>query len=430
MKYFIIAIWLCLCMTASVSSMEAIDKIVAIVGNEPILASELAAQIQLIAIQRGIRPQNEQEVLEFQTQVLDDLIAERLLLIEAKKDTLINVTNEQLDQAVNEHIASILAQFPSEEAFLSELTREGLTLRAFQKRLRPEMENQLLKQQLVNMKLSSISISNQEVNEFYEDYRDSIPDQPEAVRLAHILITFQPSGGTEDEVKRRAESIRENAASGADFSTLAITHSDGPTSLAGGDLGFISRDDVIPEFGRIAFNLAPGDISSVFRTEFGFHVVKCETVMGNQAHFRQILLEVIPTSTDSSLSYGLIDSLLAELKAGEDFRELAKVFSADNDTRKAGGELGWFAIEKLPLGFDEAVEHLNEINDVYGPVISDYGLHILKLLEHQEGREISLETDFDQIKNMARQAKTSKMVDQWVEEIREQVYVDIRLFDE
>lgn len=413
-----------------VHSQEPIESIIAIVGDKPILASELAAQIQLMAIQQGIRPKNQAELEKFQKQVLDDIISERLLLIEARKDTMISVTPDQVEQAIDDHLARLMNQFPNEQAFLDELGREGLTLRAFRKRLQPEMENQILKQQLVQHKLSSISISNKEVYEFYDKYKDSIPDQPEALRLAHILITFQPSGGTEQAIKKKAEEVRTNAAAGADFATLALTNSEGPTALTGGDLGFISRDDVIPDFGRIAFNLAPGEISGVFRTMYGYHIVKCEEISGDRAHLRQILFKVDPTPEDSLLSYQLVDSLIAEIEAGKDFRELAKVYSADDETRKSGGELGWFAVKDLPDGFKEAVDSLKEIGDIYGPAKSEFGLHILKLLERQEGRHITIENDFDQIKNMARQAKTGESVDKWIEDIRDEVYVEVRLFDE
>lgn len=413
-------------LSINLNAAETIEKIVAVVGNEPILASELAAQIQLLAIQQGIKPKNEQELREFQEQILDNIIAERLMLAEAQKDTTINVTDDQVEAAVEDHISSLVKQFSSDEMFLQELSKEGLTLRAFKKKLRPEIKNQLLKQQMINKKLSTIAISNKEVKDFFEQYHDSIPDQPEAVRLAHILITFQPSGGTEDSVRKIAEVVRANAAAGADFATLAMTHSSGPTALSGGDLGFLSREDVVPEFGRVAFNLNPGDISGVVRTVYGLHIIKCEEKEGNRAHLRQILFEVVPTAADSMLSYKLVDSLMNEIRAGADFRELAKIYSADDDSRKQGGELGWFAIENLPPEFAEAVKNLKEINQITGPVKSEFGLHILKLLDRQEGRSITLEKDFDRIKDMARQRKTGDMVDKWIDELREKVFVQIR----
>ncbi|MCX6826079.1 MAG: peptidylprolyl isomerase [candidate division Zixibacteria bacterium] len=410
----------------SVLSAEPLERIAAIVGNEPILTSELAAQMQLAAIQRGIRPQTPEEQASFQKETLDQMISERLFLADARKDTSIKVTDGEIDKALEEHIKKVVAQFPSEDQFLSELNREGLNLRTFKKRLRPEIENELLKQKYISKKLSLVSVSRQEVLDFYKKFKDSIPDQPDAVRLAHILITFQPSKMTEDSVRKRAETIRKNAAGGADFTTLAATYSSGPVALSGGDLGFISRGDVVPEFAKVAFNLSPGEISGVVRTQFGYHIIKCEQVSGDKAHFRHILFEVIPAAADSLLSFKLIDSLKTEIKNGADFRELAKIFSADNDTRKQGGELGWFAVADLPDEFKIALDSLKNIGDIYGPTKSEYGLHILKLLDRQEARKFSIETDFDKVKEMARQAKTSQFVDQWIQEIKSKTYVEIR----
>jgi len=409
-----------------VYALEPVDGIVAVVGREPIMASELAAQLQILAIQNNVRPETQEELEEFQTQVLDQMITERLFLIEAQKDTMIRVSDEEIEQALEEHIAQTAAQFSSEEDFLQQLSREGLTLRAFKKRLRPDIQNQLLKQRLVSFKLSEISVSKQEVLEFYKDFKDSLPEQPEAVRLSHILITFQPSGGTEDSVQQLAERVRKNVTAGADFAAMAGEYSSGPTALTGGDLGFISRNDVVDEFGRVAFNLAPGDISGAVRTQFGYHIIKCEEIRGKTAHLRHILFEVVPTAVDSILSYKLVDSLMHEIKNGVDFKELAKIYSADDDSRRQGGELGWFATVDLPASFASAMQKMPNINDVYGPVISEYGLHILKKLDWKEHRVLNPTDDFDEIKEMARRIKTSEVVDKWLAEIKERTYVEIR----
>ncbi len=407
-------------------AMEPVERIAAVVGSEPILSSELAAEMQLSAIQRGIRPQTKEEIDKFQSEVLNQIISDKLFLMEAKKDTSIKAAPEEIDQALEEHVKKVSSQFATQDEFLQELNKEGLNLRAFKKRLRPEVENELLKQKFISKKLSNISVSRQEVLEFYDKFKDSIPDQPEAVRLAHILITFQPSKGTEDSILKEAENVRKMAVAGGDFAALAATYSSASAALNGGDLGFVSRGDVVPEFARAAFNLSPGEISGVVKTQFGFHIIKCEEIKGDKAHLRHILLEVHPTPADSALSYKLVDSLINVIKGGGNFAELAKVYSADNDTRKQGGELGWFAKADLPADFIPAIDSLKNIGDIYGPVKSEYGLHILKLLEHQEARKFSFDQDYDRVKEMARQYKTSKFIEKWVEETKAKTYIEIR----
>ncbi len=407
-------------------SAEPLERIVAVVGNEPILLSELALQMQLLAINQGVRPKNEKELEELQKQVLDQMVSEQLFLIEAKSDTTINISTADVDRALDDRVASIASQYPSEDAFLDELNREGMNLRAFKKRLRPEIENQLYKQSWISNKLRNISISRQEVVDFYNKYTDSIPTQPDMVRLAHILLKFEPSKATEDSIKQLAETVRKNVSGGADFASMAIKYSNGPAALSGGDLGFLSQDDVLPKFGRTAFSLQPGDISGVVQTEAGFHIIKCIEKMGERAHLQQIMFALQPTAADSQKTYYLADSLINEIKSGADFKEIAKTYSADDDSRKQGGELGWFPIKELPPVFAEAIGKFKDIGDVVGPVKSEYGLHILKLLDRQEERTLTLEDDYDAIKEMARQAKTSEYVDRWVKEIRDKTYVDIR----
>jgi peptidyl-prolyl cis-trans isomerase SurA len=426
LQFVIFALITILVSIAPAFALEPVDGIVAIVGREPIMASELAAQLQMMAIQNNIRPQSTEELQKFQTEVLNQMINERLFVIEAEKDTMIRVSDEEVEQALEDHIAQTAGQFSSEEEFLQQLAREGLNLRTFKKRLRPDIRSQLLKQRLISQKLSEISVSRQEVLDFYDKYQDSIPEQPEAVRLSHILITFQPSKSTEDSVRQLAEEVRKNVAAGADFAAMAARYSTGPSALSGGDLGFVSRDDVVDEFGRVAFNLAPGDISGAVRTQFGYHIIKSEEIKGKTAHLRHILFEVVPTAADSALSYKLVDSLLTEIKNGADFKELAKVYSADDDSRRQGGELGWFAIEDLPPSFAAAMAKMPNIGDVYGPVLSQYGLHILKKLDWKEHRKLNPTDDYDEIKEMARRIKTGEVVDKWLAEIKEHTYVEIR----
>lgn len=428
-KIILSVLGLTLFAASAVFPLEPLERIVAIVGSEPILLSELALQMQLLAINQGIRPKNERELKELQNQILEQMISEQLFVLEAKNDTNIVISANDIDRALDNRIASVVSQYPSEDAFLEELAREGLNFRAFKNRLRPEIENQLYKQSWISSKLRSISISRQEVVDFYNKYTDSIPTQPDMVRLAHILLQFAPSKATEDSIRQVAEKVRKNVTGGADFASMAMEYSDGPAALNGGDLGFLSEDDVLPQFGRTAFNLQPGEISGVVKTEAGFHIINCIERVGNRSHLRQILFEITPTAADSQLIYYLADSLMAEITDGTDFREIAKVYSADDESRRQGGELGWYPLKELPSIFVEAIDKFKDTNDVVGPIKSEYGLHLLKLLDRQEARTLSLEDDYDSIREMARQNKTGEYVDKWIAEIREKTYVEVRPLD-
>lgn len=406
---------------------QVIDRIVAVVGEEVILASELANQMQMNVLQSGKQPRNTEEAEKLRDQTLDGMISDRLFLVSAKKDTTINVRPEDVDRALDDHINGMRQNFDTDEEFAAALAQEGLTVRELRKRFRSDVENQLIKQRYIQKKLYGVSVSRHEVEEFYQEFKDSIPIQPEAVKISHILLPFKVSASVEDSVKALAEELRLRVLGGTDFASLAEQYSSFGAGVNGGDLGFIARNDVVPEFSRAAFNLQPGDISGVIKTQFGYHIIKCEDQKGERLKLRHILLGVIPSAEDSARTMHLADSLITEIRNGGDFKEFAKVFSSDDDTRALGGELGWFSTDRLPSEFASAMANWTTPEEIRGPVKSQFGVHIIKLLEYRPAKEYTLEEDYDELKELARQDKTGKMVDEWIEDLKEKTYIDYRL---
>lgn len=406
---------------------DVIDRIVAIVGDEIILASELAGQMQLVALQSSKAPRNQAEAEQLRDEILDGMISDRLFLISAKKDTTIRVRPEEVEQALDEHIARTRENFDSEAAFSEALASEDMTVRDLRRRFRTDVENQLIKQRFIQRKLYGVSVSRHEVEEFFKEFKDSIPIQPEGLKISHILLPFKASQKVEDSVKLLAEELRAKALEGADFASMSATFSSFGAGANGGDLGFISRSDVVPEFARAAFNLQPGDISGVVKTQFGLHIIKCEGQDGDKLKLRHILLGVVPSKIDSAYTTKLADSLINEIKNGGSFEELSKVFSDDNDTRPQGGELGWFAADKIPREFKTELDGWKTPGEIRGPIASQFGLHIVKLLDYQAAKEYTLEDSYDQLKELARQDKTGKMVDEWIKDIKKKTFIEYHL---
>ncbi len=402
---------------------ETIDRIVAVVGDQVVLASELSSQIQLVALQTRRNPRTEAELLRFQEEILDQMISDQLFLLAAREDTLIVVRTEEIDRALEEQVARISGNFDSYDQFMEALAAEGLTLRDLKKKYRSDVENQLLKQRFIQSKLYTVSVSKKEVEEFFNLFQDSIPAQPEAVQLAHILLGVEPASHVEDSVKQLATELRQRILDGADFAVISSQYSSGASGAAGGELGYVAREDVVPEFARAAFNLSVGDISGVIRTQFGYHVIKCEGKRDAKLRLRHILLAVPPSPEDTVRAYQLADSLLNAANDGEDFPMMAKTYSVDNDTRATGGELGWFATQQLPPEFTEAVTGWTQPGEIRGPITTLYGIHLVKLLEYQPEKKYTLENDFDRIKDLARQDKTGQMLDDWIEELKEKTYI-------
>ena len=402
---------------------EVVDKIVAVVGDEVILVSEFANQIQLVALQTGQQPRTESEIAKFQKDILDQMISDRLFLIAAKDDTTISIREDEIEMMLDDQVTRIAQNYSTYDEFLAALSEEGLSVRDLKKKYRMDVENQLLKQRFIQRKLYSISISKHEVEEFYNIFADSIPSQPEAVKLAHILLTIKPSQRVVDSIKNRAVELRQMVLDGANLAAISSQYSTSGAGANGGDLGYLSRDDVVPEFARAAFNLSIGDISGVIKTQFGFHVIKCEGKKDDRLWLRHILLSASPSAEDSINTQLLADSLVKSCWDGGDFELMAKTYSEDNETRIQGGELGWYALEQMPPEFLNAITGWKEAGEVRGPVTTRFGLHILKLLDYKSERQYTLESDFDQIKELARQDKTGRFVDDWIKDLKKKTYI-------
>jgi peptidyl-prolyl cis-trans isomerase SurA len=428
-KHCIVAVLIALSVATSVVSQgrREIDRIVAVAGPDIILGSELAQQMQLTALQTNRRPKTEAEVIQFRKDVLEQMVSDKLLLQEARKDTSIHIRPEEVEQAVSEQIQRVSARFDSNDQFLAALAQEELTLRDLQKKYHDELNDQLVKQRYIQKKLSAVSVSRHEVEEFFSKFGGSIPAQPEAIKLAHLQLGVAASSRVEDSVKNFVGELRRRILSGEDFAAAAAQYSTPGMAPDSGRLGFVAKEDLVAEFGRAAFVLNDGEISGVVRTQFGYHIIKCEGRRGDKLLLRHLLVTVAPSAEDSAAVRHLADSLIIALRGGEDFALAAKTWSTDDESRVNGGELGWFALKQLPAEFADSLAGWTTPNEYRGPVVSTSGFHILKLLEYQKEKRFTMPDDFDQLKEVARQEKVDRLVAKWVAEVKAKSFVEYRL---
>lgn len=410
----------------AVLSQEVMDGIVAVVDKEIILRSELLSQVQLYGLQSRTEIRTQQELERLQRQLLERMIDDKLLLVQAAKDTSLKVGDQEVEEALDRHLQQIKRQFSSQEEFERQLAAEGFTERQLRRKYEQEVKNQLLKEKLINARLMQVKLSSTEVHEFYQTYRDSLPVRPESIRLAHILISVEPSESTVEATGKLAERVLELARAGEDFADLATRYSDDPSAARGGDLGFFSPEDMVPEFQAAVSALNPGEISGLVRTQFGYHIIKLVERAGERVRASHILFMLRPSQEDEQAALRLADSLYHLIEAGGDFSRLAGEFSDDPDSRGAGGELGWYAVEDLTPQFSKAVKGL-EVGQVSSPTKSEFGYHLVKVLQRQQERSLSLEQDWEQVKEMAKRAKVNRQLADWLKQLRQQYYVEVKL---
>lgn len=407
---------------------ELIDRIVAKVDNMVILQSEIDEELQLFLIQSGAKQlPDEKKIAELRNEILKQLIENKVLLIQAKKDS-IEVEKKEIDDELDNSIKALQARFPSLEAFQKELEREKTTIEELKAKYREDIRDKLLVQKLLDRNIRpKVSITTKDVEEFYKNYKDSLPSEPEKVRLSHILITVKPSHENIARQARLVSSILKKLKSGQKFETLAQKYSDDTESAkSGGDLGFIKRGQTVPQFEEIAFALKSGETSSIVESPYGFHIIRCIENLKDSVHVKHILIGVIPSQQDEDKAKNIITALLTRIKNGEDFKKIASNYSDDIERKESGGDLGLLSIDQLPPAFKDAVALL-KVQEVSEPIRTDYGYHVLKLTERIPGKEYTYEEVKDRLTDMVRQRKMRVKLDEWLIDLKKKVYIEEKL---
>ena len=408
------------------ASADVVDRIVAVVGPHIILESELESQLVLSATQQQVDLSVPETRDRMRRELLEQMVSDRLMLIQAERDTSIKVSDAEVERELESHLARIQSQFSSPDDFYKQLAAEGLSLAELRRRYRREVKNQLLKQKLIQSRVRDVEVSAPEVDAFFAQYRDSLPQQVAAVHLWSILYPVNVSEHTVDSMKAFAESLRDSIGAGASFEELARRYSADGSAASGGDLGWFGKGAMVPEFERAAFGLAQGEVSGVVRTQFGFHLIKSLERDGSRVHAEHILLRIRYSPEDLERAQAQAREIRNRLEAGEDFGALAKQYSVDSSTASSGGDLGWVPLSALPENFAVAIG-THPAGTLLDPVAADEGVHILKIVERRDDRPYDLELDRKDLTEMARREKTGRLVEAWVSELRRNYYVDIRL---
>ena len=244
---------------------EVLPDVLARVNGESVTKSDFEQFISQMEMNAG-QPVPKEQRNEIYRKALDQLVTIKLLSQEVKSRGV-----KPDDKAVDDQMQKIRSQFSSDEEYRKALASRGVT----PEKLRADMANESCINNMMNAEAAGgAAVTDAEIREFYEKNPDRFK-QPEAVRASHILIRVQP-GDEAGKKKARAtiEGIYKQAKSGKDFGDLARKHSADSSAQRGGDLGFFTKDRMVPEFANAAFALKPGEISNIVETSYGYHVIK------------------------------------------------------------------------------------------------------------------------------------------------------------
>jgi len=404
---------------------QILDKIVAVVEDEIILQSELTQYALNIAFQLRLDPRRDPEKFEqLKDETLQNLINQKILLAKAEEDS-IEVEERRVDSVLEEQINRMIQQVGSEEKLEEQL---GMKINKLKRNFRDEVRKNLKVEMLQQTKFSQIQITRREVEDFYNTMKDSLPELKETVDISHILIEVKPGGESESDARERIENLLQRVKDGEDFSNLCRQYSEDPGNASvGGEIGFMQRGDFVPEFEEVAFLLEPGELSDVVKTRFGFHIIQCIDRKGDKINVRHLLIRLQPDEKDETITEQKIKDIRALLDdPNNDFETIAKQYSDDETTKEQGGHLGLFEVENLQeQEFKSAIAGLKPAQ-ISQPFKTRFGWHILKLNSRQEPRELTIDKDWEKIELFALNIKRQREFQRWLEEIKKDVYVEIK----
>jgi len=392
------------------------DQIAAYVGDDVILESTVDENISFIQASPATQ-QVFSDTLDIRDYVLDELIAQKLVLAEAERESVF-VEASELESAVAWQLERVKEQYPSETDFLEDLQRNGLTVDDLLENYRRTAQKQIIMEKFIQQRFSEIIVSPIAVKKFYEENKDSIAVRPSRVHLQHIFMFIKPSEAEQQAAFGRAVEVYKVLVTGGDFGVTASEFSeDAQTKYKGGMLGKIKRGEGLEELEPALFGLKPGEVSQPLPTRLGYHIVEVLNRGTDWVLARHILIKVRVTSGDTLRYERLAENIQELVNSGADFDSLAALYSDESNTD--AGE--WF-VDQLSPPYNDMVRDLDE-GQMSEPLLTPMGYHMLYAKEKIPEGVIPFEDLRDQIYNYLRQQELQVRYDRLVAELRGKTFV-------
>ena len=410
--------------SASVVAAEvALDRIVAIVNDDIILQSELSLQEDTIRNRFQSQGRTLPDAGILQRQVLDRLIIDNIQL-QIGTQRGIRISDSELNSAI-ERIAARSGL--SLEQFRQALIIEGQDYAQARKQIREEMLIQKIQQRVVN---SRINVSQQEIDNYLASAQGQQQNQTSFL-LSQILIAVPLQATPEmiQKAERQAQQVSAELQQGANFSEAAVTYSQGPNALKGGEIGWRKLNEIPEQFADAVKTLSIGEFSAPVRSPSGFHILRVsEKKGGNVQLVEQVKVQHILLSPNEIRSPAQtrreIEGLYQQLRDDAPFSELAKRYSDDPGSGSQGGDLGWAQPGQMVPEFEQ-VMFATPVGQISAPFESRFGWHILKV-EDRRQQDMGEQLQANQARATIRQRKFNEELQNWLREIRSQAYIELK----
>ena len=409
---------------------KVVDQIVAVVGKNIILKSDIEGMVQQQEAQ-GITTEG-----DMKCEILEDFLVEKLLLAEAELDTTIIVSDSQINQNLEQRIQYFISHLGSEKEVEAYFKKSINELKADMQEV---IKNQQMTQQMQGKILDQVTISPAEVRQHFKTLaEDGIPQIDAQVEYAQISVQPVISIEEEDRIKSTLRDLKRRIESGeSTFGPLAIMYSEDASAREGGVLDYMGRGNLDPAYAAAAFNLKGDKISNVVKSDFGYHIIQIIDRKGEQIKTRHIIMmpKVAPEAMEKA--FGQSDSIADFIRKGTfKFEEAALRFSHDKNSRNNGGVVvnpqsgdSKWKLTELEPDVSKILPQMN-VNEVSKPfkTFDDKQRQvykIVKLISKTNAHKANLRDDYVELSNLYMGAKKEKRMEEWIRDKQQGTYVRI-----
>ncbi|GIV27823.1 MAG: peptidylprolyl isomerase [Bacteroidia bacterium] len=414
-----------LCINAQV----LVDKVVAMVGKHPILLSQ---------VEIGYREKLAEDSSISKCSVLEELMFQKLLLMQAEKDS-VTVTDNEVDAEIGRRLAYYINMFGSQEKFEEFY---GKKVNVFKDEVRPEVKDQLIIQKMQQKIVGDIKISPSEVQLFYNSIpQDSLPLIPMEYEWSQIVIQPKVSLEAKMLAREQIESYRKRVLNGESMSVLAALYSEDPGSAKnGGRYDNVARGMMVPEFESVAFKLKPGEVSEVFESPYGFHFIQLIARKGELVDLRHILIIPKIQNIDVYKAKQKADSIYNAIENGSlSFEKAVQLYSDDKDTKQNNGVMVNPNTSSVKWGIED-ISHLDQnlvvvfekmkSGEITRPIQymtpdNKPAFRIIKLNNVTLPHRANMKDDYQKLAQLAQLDKQKKLIKKWIAQKSAMTYIKI-----
>lgn len=407
-----------------------IDQVVAIIGQNIILESDIENQYYQYRMQSGIIGGGS----SIRCQMLESLLFQKLLLNQAEVDSIV-ITDSEIEQTMDQRLRYFIAQLGSRERFEEYY---GKSIEEFKEEFQKDIEDQLKVERAQAEVVVNVTVTPSEVKAFFKDIpTDSIPLVNSTVEIGEIVRTPPVTLEQKLFIKDRLRGLRERVIAGESFATLAILYSEDPGSAKkGGELGFYGRGELYKEFEAVAFKLEGDEVSEIVETKAGFHIIQLIERKGEYVNVRHILLKTKVSPIDLTMAKAYLDTVSDLINSDSLSFDEAVLKYSDGENKNSGGLLinpmtGTidFEMSQLDPQVSFVIDKL-QVGDLSKPVIMEaedgkQAYRLLYLKRRSLPHRANMQEDYDLIQQWALEQKKAEAFQEWIAKKAGKTYIKI-----